>query len=76
MSTQPSDNLDHYFCCDPAAALCGREVLDLEAAGASDPAEMCVVCIGLARTRARRSCGAPFCRLRRRWRRFRGRRSW
>lgn len=59
--TADDDALDHFFCCDPDAALCGADLSDVaERDFDEDSPQMCVVCFDLDRSPVNvcRICGA------------------
>lgn len=72
LTTGSGDNdLDHIVCCDPNRALCGLDVTYVDWVEESAEEDECVVCVDLW-SLPKTSCGKPFCRLRQRWRDWRG----
>jgi hypothetical protein len=57
----------HLYCCRPDVALCGEDLADGEDTD-GEPAD-CIRCEVVAEAGV--PCGAPFCRLRQRWRDWR-----
>lgn len=63
-----SDDFIHLCCCNNAVALCGKKVKGWDTIVGYDPRPECKTCIRVAVNT--KTCGAWFCRLRSRFRRY------
>jgi hypothetical protein len=53
-----SDNLDHYFCCNPNIAMCGRDLTGFEYVPEGEISKnLCVVCADLGSHACGCACG-------------------